>query len=271
MSDTNLKKSWHPHAAKSRARLERAEQAHQEEQRKIQEWRREQEIAEENAQLKRSAENAGLKADRPERLDWMYEHSGVDSQEKETVENYSPSYKKSASLAKQSAKDSNKPSTDLLLGHKSLDKAAISSISQADPSSKVADDPAEDRRQQRLALEDPMALMMQAPTTGQMCGITWSILAPKEQPDGSTLTNMTHVTESRELHTRTIRDTRLLREDASVPRMITGIESAKYQNGAMVEKLGNIADAGDIEMVIVAGVVAESGLRVIVLEYTHNM
>ena len=73
--DLNLKKSWHPNTFHNREKVWKAEQAAEEEQKKLEELRKE--LADERAtqDLKQLQEAAGL-SKRSDRLDWMYGGGG---------------------------------------------------------------------------------------------------------------------------------------------------------------------------------------------------
>ncbi|EDW03306.1 pre-mRNA-splicing factor CWC25 homolog [Drosophila grimshawi] len=76
--DLNLKKSWHPHTMKNQERVWKAEQAKQEEQRKLDDLRKEINEERDREELRRIGENSGVLAGNvggEAKLEWMYKNS----------------------------------------------------------------------------------------------------------------------------------------------------------------------------------------------------
>ncbi|KAM8718006.1 hypothetical protein ACLKA7_004676 [Drosophila subpalustris] len=76
--DLNLKKSWHPHTMKNQERVWKAEQAKQEEERKLNDLRKEITEERDREQLRRLGENSGVLASSnggEAKLEWMYKNS----------------------------------------------------------------------------------------------------------------------------------------------------------------------------------------------------
>ncbi|XP_034475000.1 pre-mRNA-splicing factor CWC25 homolog [Drosophila innubila] len=76
--DLNLKKSWHPHTMKNQERVWKAEQAKQEEERKLSDLRKEINEERDREQLRRLGENSGVLASSnggEAKLEWMYKNS----------------------------------------------------------------------------------------------------------------------------------------------------------------------------------------------------
>ncbi|XP_069807656.1 pre-mRNA-splicing factor CWC25 homolog [Dendropsophus ebraccatus] len=74
--DLNLKKSWHPQTLRNVEKVWKAEQRHEQEQKKIEELQRE--LREERAreEMQRYAEDTGAVKKKDEKLDWMYQGPG---------------------------------------------------------------------------------------------------------------------------------------------------------------------------------------------------
>ncbi|XP_017858301.1 PREDICTED: pre-mRNA-splicing factor CWC25 homolog [Drosophila arizonae] len=76
--DLNLKKSWHPHTMKNQERVWKAEQAKQEEQRKLDDLRKEINEERDREELRRIGENSGVLNSSnggEAKLEWMYKNS----------------------------------------------------------------------------------------------------------------------------------------------------------------------------------------------------
>ncbi|XP_030561843.1 pre-mRNA-splicing factor CWC25 homolog [Drosophila novamexicana] len=76
--DLNLKKSWHPHTMKNQERVWKAEQAKQEEQRKLDDLRKEINEERDREELRRIGENSGVLSSSgggEAKLEWMYKNS----------------------------------------------------------------------------------------------------------------------------------------------------------------------------------------------------
>ncbi|EDW77579.2 uncharacterized protein Dwil_GK24577 [Drosophila willistoni] len=77
--DLNLKKSWHPHTMKNQERVWKAEQAKQEEQRKLDDLRKEINQERDREELRRMGESTGVLGNRgatgEAKLEWMYKNS----------------------------------------------------------------------------------------------------------------------------------------------------------------------------------------------------
>ncbi|KAH8378022.1 hypothetical protein KR093_008501, partial [Drosophila rubida] len=74
----NLKKSWHPHTMKNQERVWKAEQAKQEEQRKLDDLRKEINEERDREELRRLGENSGVLASSnggEAKLEWMYKNN----------------------------------------------------------------------------------------------------------------------------------------------------------------------------------------------------
>ncbi|XP_062125668.1 pre-mRNA-splicing factor CWC25 homolog [Drosophila sulfurigaster albostrigata] len=76
--DLNLKKSWHPHTMKNQERVWKAEQAKQEEQRKLDDLRKEINEERDREELRRLGENSGVLSSNnggEAKLEWMYKNN----------------------------------------------------------------------------------------------------------------------------------------------------------------------------------------------------